>query len=135
MKSLLKYENEISRFMKINCVFMEKRKIFLFSMLALLVMQVWALPPDKHRVTLDVKGVSVETFLDVLKEKSGVNLIYKADMFKGISPVTVKATNEECGAVIRRVLEPKGFTYAVTQGIIVIKKQDSKRGLRCSRVR
>ena len=91
-----------------------------------MVLSAWALPPDEKKVTLDLKDVPMETFLNTVKQKAGINMLYNSQMFKRVEPVTVKATNEPWKELLDRVLSPKGFTYATKDGIVVIKKKDQK---------
>lgn len=106
---------------------MEKRRVFMLCLFALsMILSAWALPPDEKKVTLDLKDVPMETFLNTVKQKAGINMLYNSKMFKGVEPVTVKATNEPWGELLDRVLSPKGFTYATKDGIVVIKKKDQK---------
>lgn len=91
-----------------------------------MILSAWALPPDEKKVTLDLKDVPMETFLNTVKQKAGINMLYNSKMFKGVEPVTVKATNEPWRELLDRVLSPKGFTYATKDGIVVIKKKDQK---------
>lgn len=91
-----------------------------------MVLNAWALPPDEKKVTLDLKEVPMETFLNTVKQKAGINMLYNSQMFKEVSPVTVKATNESWGELLNRVLSPKGFTYAAKNDIVVIKKKNEK---------
>lgn len=91
-----------------------------------MVLSAWALPPDEKKVTLDLKDVPMETFLNTVKQKAGINMLYNSQMFKGVEPVTVKATNEPWKELLDRVLSPKGFTYSTKDGIVVIKKKDQK---------
>lgn len=91
-----------------------------------IVLSAWALPPDEKKVTLDLKDVPMETFLNTVKQKAGINMLYNSQMFKGVEPVTVKATNESWKELLDRVLSPKGFTYVTKDGIVVIKKKDQK---------
>ena len=74
-----------------------------------MVLSAWALPPDEKKVTLDLKDVPMETFLNTVKQKAGINMLYNSQMFKGVEPVTVKATNEPWKELLDRVLSPKGF--------------------------
>lgn len=74
-----------------------------------MVLSAWALPPDEKKVTLDLKDVPMETFLNTVKQKAGINMLYNSQMFKGVEPVTVKATNEPWRELLDRVLSPKGF--------------------------
>lgn len=106
---------------------MEKRRVFMLCLFALsMILSAWALPPDEKKVTLDLKDVPMETFLNTVKQKAGINMLYNSKMFKGVEPVTVKATNEPWRELLDRVLSPKGFTYATKDGIVVIKKKDQK---------
>ena len=106
---------------------MEKRRVFMLCLFALsMILSAWALPPDEKKVTLDLKDVPMETFLNTVKQKAGINMLYNSQMFKGVEPVTVKATNEPWRELLDRVLSPKGFTYATKDGIVVIKKKDQK---------
>lgn len=103
---------------------MEKKRFCVLCLFALSVfLSAWALPPDGKRVTLDLKEVSVEKFLSAVKEKAGINMLYNSKMFKGTAPVTVKATDEEWRRLLDRVLSPLGFTYAMKDKIVVIKKK------------
>lgn len=106
---------------------MEKRRVFMLCLFALsMILSAWALPPDEKKVTLDLKDVPMETFLNTVKQKAGINMLYNSKMFKGVELVTVKATNEPWRELLDRVLSPKGFTYATKDGIVVIKKKDQK---------
>ena len=91
-----------------------------------IILSAWALPPDNKKVTLDLKNASMEVFLNTVKEKAGINMLYNSQMFKDVSPVTVKASNEEWESLLDRVLIPRGFTYAAKNGIVVIKKKEQK---------
>ena len=103
---------------------MEKKRFCVLCLFALSVfLSAWALPPDGKRVTLDLKEVPVEKFLSAVKEKAGINMLYNSKMFKGTAPVTVKATDEEWRHLLDRVLSPLGFTYAMKDKIVVIKKK------------
>ena len=99
---------------------MEKRRVFMLCLFALsMILSAWALPPDEKKVTLDLKDVPMETFLNTVKQKAGINMLYNSKMFKGVEPVTVKATNEPWRELLDRVLSPKGFTYATKERRIV----------------
>ena len=44
---------------------MEKRRVFMLCLFALsMILSAWALPPDEKKVTLDLKDVPMETFLN-----------------------------------------------------------------------
>lgn len=91
-----------------------------------MILSAWALPPDEQKVTLDLKNVPMETFLNTVKEKTGISMLYNSQMFQETPSVTVKATNEPWNSLLNRVLTPRGFTYATKDGIVVIKKEEKK---------
>ena len=41
-----------------------------------MILSAWALPPDEQKVTLDLKNVPMETFLNTVKEKTGISMRY-----------------------------------------------------------
>ncbi len=51
-----------------------------------MILSAWALPPDEKKVTLDLKDVPMETFLNTVKQKAGINMLYNSKMFKGVEP-------------------------------------------------
>lgn len=104
---------------------MKKKRLLLLLLLALnFAVSAWALPPNQQTVTLDLNNVSMETFLDAMKKKAGVNLLYNSEMFKDVPNVSVKAKNEKWESVLTRVLNSRGFTYAIKNDIVVIRKQE-----------
>lgn len=104
-----------------------KRRIWMSCLLMVgMILSAWALPPDERKVTLDLKDVPMEVFLNTVKEKAGINLLYNSRMFQGVAPVTVKAVNEDWRPLLERVLTPQSLTYAVTDGIVVIKRLENK---------
>ena len=56
-------------------------------------LHVWADLPDRD-VTLRLNNVSMEKFLDELKEQTSINILYNAQMFKETPAVTVNAKDE-----------------------------------------
>lgn len=104
---------------------MKKRRLLLLLLFALnIAVSAWALPPDDKTVTLDMNNVTMEAFLDAMKEKTGANFLYNSQMFKEISKISVKAKNEKWQLVLTRVLASEGFTYAIKNDIVVIRKQE-----------
>lgn len=78
-------------------------------------------PPEK--ISLRLKDVSVEKFLEVVKDKAELNFVYNADLFKDVPKISVIAQNEDWASVLKRVLEPEGFTFDVDDGIVVFKQK------------
>ena len=74
---------------------MEKRRVFMLCLFALsMILSAWALPPDEKKVTLDLKDVPMETFLNTVKQKAGINMLYNSKMFKGCLLYTSDAADE-----------------------------------------
>ena len=74
-------------------------------------------------VSLNLKEVKLEKFVEVMKQKTGLNFLYNSLLFKDAKPVTVEAKGENWEAVLKRVLEKEGFTYDVKDEIVVIKRK------------
>ena len=101
---------------------MIKRLLLLFCIALNAAVSAWALPPDDKTVTLELKNVSMETFLDVMKQKTGANFLYNSQMFKEVPAFSVTAKDEKWKSVLGRVLEARGFDYVVKNDIVVIRK-------------
>jgi TonB-linked SusC/RagA family outer membrane protein len=82
----------------------------------------WALP--KKTLTLDLKDVSVETFLNEVKKQTGVNFLYNAQSFQEDDKVTIKAANESLETILKQVLDSRGLTYKEENGVVAIRKKD-----------
>ena len=68
--------------MSFDLKIMKKRRVFMLCLFALsMVLSAWALPPDEKKVTLDLKDVPMETFLNTVKQKAGINMLYNSQMF------------------------------------------------------
>lgn len=80
-----------------------------------------ALPTDKH-VTFQLRNVSMETFIEEVKKQTGANILYNAQAFKGIEPVSAEAKGEPWDSVLKRVLTSRGFDYTIKNDIVVIHK-------------
>jgi len=84
-------------------------------------LSLWALP--KKTLTLDLKDVSVETFLNEVKKQTGVNFLYNAQSFQEDDKVTIKAANESLDVILKQVFDSRGLTYKEENGVIAIRKK------------
>ena len=73
-------------------------------------------------ISLDLKEVKLEKFVEVMKEKTGLNFLYNSSLFKGMEPISVVAKGEPWETVLRGVLDKVGFMYDVKDEIVVIKR-------------
>ena len=105
----------------------ERRWLLCFLVAMCCTLSTWALPSQDKTVTLNLRNVSVETALDVVKKQTGVNMLYNSQMFKGVSPVSVNAKNERWEVALKLILNPQGFDYVVKDGIVVIRKMQTEK--------
>lgn len=78
---------------------------------------------SRDTISLDLKEVKLEKFVEVMKEKTGLNFLYNSLLFKDTEPISVVAKMEHWETVLRRVLDRIGFTYDVKDEIIVISRK------------
>ena len=60
-------------------------------------------------------------------------MLYNSQMFKGVSPVSVNVKNERWEVTLKLILNPKGFDYAMKDGIVVIRRMHTEK--RVNRIR
>jgi TonB-linked SusC/RagA family outer membrane protein len=89
--------------------------------LLLVFLQVSAFAAPRKTVTLNLKNVPLETFLDEVKRQTGVNFLYNSQILKGEN-VTIKASKENWESVVGSVLEEHDLTYEMKNGVCVIRK-------------
>ncbi len=97
------------------------KKVGLLMTMFLVLLQVSALAVPKKTVTLNLKDVSMETFLVEVKKQTEVNFLYNSQITRGES-VTVKANKENWESVLSRVLDEHDLTYEIKNGVCVIHK-------------
>ena len=100
---------------------MRELRLFFGVLFILIGISAKAQSTDK-KVTLEMRNVPIETCLEEIKKQTGINFLYNAQAFKGVENVSVKATNEAWSTVLKRVLEPRHFTYGIKDGTVVIRK-------------
>jgi TonB-linked SusC/RagA family outer membrane protein len=101
-----------------------KRSQFLIVML-LFALSVMASALPRKMVTLDMKNVSMEAFLQEVKKQTDVNFLYNSQVIKG-TVVTVKAKNELWESVLKRVLEANDLTFEVKNDVVVIRRLEQR---------
>ncbi|MFR7875227.1 MAG: STN domain-containing protein [Butyricimonas paravirosa] len=77
----------------------------------------------RDTISLNLQEVKLERFVEVMKQKTGLNFLYNSLLFKDAKPISVTANGENLESVLRRVLEKEGFTYDVKDEIVVIKRK------------
>lgn len=111
----------------------ERRWLLCFLVAMCCTLSTWALPSQDKTVTLNLRNVSIETALNAVKKQTGVNMLYNSQMFKGVSPVSVNVKNERWEVTLKLILNPKGFDYAMKDGIVVIRRMHTEK--RVNRIR
>ena len=111
----------------------ERRWLLCFLVAMCCTLSIWALPSQDKTVTLNLRNVSIETALNAVKKQTGVNMLYNSQMFKGVSPVSVNVKNERWEVTLKLILNPKGFDYAMKDGIVVIRRMHTEK--RVNRIR
>lgn len=87
-------------------------------------------PPDDIRISLNLEQVSVRTFFDTLKSKTGLSFVYSNEVASAIGQVTIKVEQATTDEVLRKILTPKNLTYSIEGKIVTIaflKKQGNTR--------
>ena len=105
----------------------ERRWLLCFLVAMCCTLSTWALPSQDKTVTLNLRNVSIETALNAVKKQTGVNMLYNSQMFKGVSPVSVNVKNERWEVTLKLILNPKGFDYAMKDGIVIRRMHTEKR--------
>lgn len=77
----------------------------------------------RDTISLNLQEVKLEKFVEVMKQKTGLNFLYNSLLFKDSKLVSVTANGEKWESVLKRVLEKEGFTYDVKDEIVVIKRK------------
>lgn len=63
----------------------------------------------RDTISLNLQEVKLERFVEVMKQKTGLNFLYNSLLFKDAKPISVTANGENWESVLRRVLEKEGF--------------------------
>lgn len=100
-------------FMFIKCCFVF---IFLFS----LHLSASAYSQNKM-LTLDLKDVSVERFVEVVGQQTGLQTMYSAGLVRGVGQISVKVENKELEEVLDMVLSKVHLEYELYNNIILIR--------------
>lgn len=101
------------------------KKVGSLMILLLMLLHISAFAAPKKTVTLNMRDVSMETFLDEVRRQTDVNFLYNSQLLKGES-VTVKAAKEDWESVVGRVLDEHDLMYEMKNGVCVIRKTERR---------
>lgn len=79
-----------------------------------------------EKITLDLKAVSMETFVNEIKAQAGYTFFYNDSIAKAVEPVTIAVRDAALESVLKQVLEPKGYTFIIEDKTVIIKKAATK---------
>lgn len=80
---------------------------------------------QQNKVSLNLNDVSMEEFIDAVRQQTGVNFLYNASIFTGTGRVSVKVKKETLDKVLKNTLEQQGLIFDYQNGVVVIKKKDT----------
>ena len=78
---------------------------------------------QQNEVSLNLKDVTLEEFIEEVKQQTGVHFLYNASLFEGADRVTVKARKEPLAEVLEEILGQKGYAIDYRDEVVVIVKQ------------
>ena len=79
---------------------------------------------QQNKVSLDLKEVTLEEFIEAVNQQTGVNFLYNASLFEGADKVSVKAKKEPLSKVLEETLGQKGYAIDYRDEVVVILKQE-----------
>lgn len=79
---------------------------------------------QQNKVSLDLKEVSLEEFIEAVKQQTGVNFLYNASLFEGAGTVSVNVKKEPLSKVLEETLGQKGYAIDYRDEVVVILKQE-----------
>lgn len=77
---------------------------------------------DGKKITLHVKGISVEALFKEINRQTGQNFIYNVKDILPLKAVDVDATDEPVASVLEKALSPQGVSFKFTEGSVIVKK-------------
>lgn len=78
---------------------------------------------SQNRITLDLKNVPVQTVLKEISKQTGISIIYKESLFKGLPPVSIQVKNATVQEVMDKCLAGQAVDYALEGSKIVIRRK------------
>ena len=95
-------------------------------MLSLASFQANAESVTDNTVSLNLKNVKMETFIQEMEEKTGLNFLYNSTLFDGTEKVSVQAAVENWQSVLNKVLKKEGLEYVLKDNYVVIRKRQEE---------
>ncbi len=77
---------------------------------------------QSYRLSVQLKNVTLEDFISVVKQKCEVGFIYDTKQAKEIKEITVSAEDETLENVLQKALKGTGFIAQIEKNTIILKK-------------
>ena len=118
---------EKSELLKFWDFIMCKKKAWLIMKLTCILIVVFnlsvsALVFSQSKVSVDLKNVTLEEFIAVMKEQTGNQFLVNSSLMHVKELITVNVTNEDLKVVLDKVLTPLKLTYEYVNDVVVIKR-------------
>lgn len=104
-----------------------KRKSLLAMKLTVCLMlclqfNLWASVSAQTKVSLDLKGVTMDEFIAEMGKQTGKEFFFHSDLLEKPVKLDVNASEEEYTSILDRVLPQAKLTYEVINDVVVIKR-------------
>ncbi len=103
------------------------QRVLCWALLAFFTAIAHAATPADTKVTIDFKSAPVETVLDAIKQQTGLNFVYSAELAKTWPKVSIEARQKTAEQVIAQLMEMLNCEYAVRGNIVSIGKLNSSK--------
>ena len=114
---LIRFPGLLKRFRK-NLMFIKCCIVFIFVFSLNLSAHVFS---QSKLVTLDLKEVSVEKFVDAVKQQTGMKMMYNSGVVREAGQVSVQVKDKELSEVLDMVLKKVNLEYELYNDIILIR--------------
>ncbi len=103
---------------KTNILIYMKQILILLSFFSFCLME--TLQAQEGKVTIHMDQVSVRDVLTALEKQTHYTFLYKNEMLKNKTAVTIHADNKELSTVLNEVLSSRGLSYTMDDNVIII---------------
>jgi len=79
-----------------------------------------------QKVTLSERNISLERAISILKEQTGYDFLYGADLRANELKVNIEAKNQDLSAVLNRMFAQNSFDYTISDKTVVISSKLEK---------
>lgn len=77
---------------------------------------------QQTNLNLKLENSNIEQVLRSIEEQSKFYFLYRSDLLKEVPPVSIQVTDAKLEVILDKILTPNGFSYEITDRVVVIKK-------------